>query len=206
MSAQRPLTRMPARPDPAFIPALVPVATPERSAKASLPILASLVMAGFVGVQLLLGVALAGGAFEVDALHAQSVELARERTATSEELVRVQSAQYLAENAESLGMVPNANPVYLRLSDAAVLGQPVATPSGGSFPGADVPNALLSGMPLASQLEAAREASALRTPEVLARSRAAESAKPATPSLAPAPGADASLALPSSEIPRLQTR
>ena len=38
----------------------------------------------------------------------------------------MQSPQYLAANAEALGMVPNANPVYLRLSDGAVLGQPTA--------------------------------------------------------------------------------
>ena len=44
----------------------------------------------------------------------------------SEDLDRVESPQYLAENAEALGMVTNSHPVYLRLSDGAVLGQPQA--------------------------------------------------------------------------------
>ena len=205
MSAQTAWKIRPLAPVPAMS-TLSAVAEAPRRARASLPVLVSVVMAGFVGMQLLLGVALAGGAFEIDALHAKKVDLVRERTATAEELVRVQSAQYLAENAESLGMVPNANPVYLRLSDAAVLGQPVATPAGGSFPGADVPNSLLDGVPLATQLAAERQATLAGGVAAAAQALAAEAQKQATPTVAPGAEATGSLALPGSEIPKLQTR
>jgi hypothetical protein len=83
-------------------------------------------IAVIVAAQLLLSIAVAQGAYEIDSYQVQQASLAREEQKLSEDLDRVQSPQFLAANAEALGMVPNANPVYLRLSDGAVLGEPTA--------------------------------------------------------------------------------
>ena len=66
----------------------------------------------------------------------------------------MESPQYLAVNAEALGMVPNADPVYLRLSDGAVLGEPTAAPGGAGHPRPLVPNALIDGVPLVTEQQA----------------------------------------------------
>jgi hypothetical protein len=104
-------------------------------------------VAVIVVAQLLLSIAVAQGAYEIDAYQLQQAELAREEQVLAEDLDRVESPQYLAMNAEALGMVPNADPVYLRLSDGAVLGQPTPASGGGAASGPLVPNALLDGVP-----------------------------------------------------------
>ena len=48
-------------------------------------------------------------------------------------------------------MVPNANPVYLRLSDGAVLGQPTPATGGAAASAPLVPNALIDGVPLVTE-------------------------------------------------------
>ena len=85
-----------------------------------------------VVAQMLLSIAVTQGAYEVDAYQIAQAKLARQEQQLREDLDRVQSPQYLAANAEALGMVPNANPVYLRLSDGGVLGQPAAAMAGPS--------------------------------------------------------------------------
>lgn len=109
-------------------------------------------IAAIVIAQLLLTLAMTEGAYEADGYETRLVELGRERQKLVEELDRRESPQYLAENAEALGMAPNANaPVYLRLSDGAVLGEPRAATGGAGATGALVPNALIDGVPLVTQ-------------------------------------------------------
>ena len=84
-------------------------------------------VAMIIVAQMLLSIAVTQGAYEVDAFQIAQSKLARQEQQLREDLDRVQSPQYLAANAEALGMVPNADPVYLRLSDGAVLGQPVCS-------------------------------------------------------------------------------
>lgn len=108
-----------------------------------------------VVAQLLFSIALAQGAYDIDRLRLQQVELAREKQELAEDLGRLESPQYLAMNAEALGMVPNAAPVYLRLSDGAVLGEPTAARAGAEASGGLVPNALIDGVP---PVAAARQA------------------------------------------------
>ena len=108
-------------------------------------------VAVIVVVQLLLSIAVAQGAYEIDSYQVQQATLAREEQKLSEDLDRVESPQFLAANAEALGMVPNANPVYLRLSDSAVLGQPTAATRGAAASAPLVPNALISGVPLVTE-------------------------------------------------------
>lgn len=108
-------------------------------------------VAVIVVAQLLLSIAVAQGAYEIDAYQVRQAELAREEQKLAEDLDRVESPQYLARNAEALGMVPNANPVYLRLSDGAVLGEPTAAPGGAVASAPLVPNSLIDSVPLVTE-------------------------------------------------------
>ncbi|KQX06713.1 MULTISPECIES: hypothetical protein [unclassified Leifsonia] len=98
--------------------------------------------------KLLLSVALSQGAYESAAAESELKHLQQNAQAVGEDLDRVKSPQYLAENAAALGMVTNAHPAYLRLSDGAVLGQPQAADSATGGAGNAVPNSLLAGVPL----------------------------------------------------------
>jgi hypothetical protein len=108
-----------------------------------------------VVAQLLLSIGISQGAYQLDTLQQKQTTLQRSLQAASEDLSRISSPQNLAANANALGMVSNSNPAYLRLSDGAVLGAPIAadgaagTVTGGQ--GNLVPNSLLAGVPLAGQ-------------------------------------------------------
>ena len=116
-------------------------------------IVAIAVLFGIVVAQLLLSITISQGAYQISSLQAKRTELQRAYQAASEDLNRLASPQNLAANANALGMVTNSNPVYLRLSDGAVLGAPVpASGSAGTVTGGQgnlVPNVLLNGVPLA---------------------------------------------------------
>lgn len=105
-----------------------------------------------VVAQLLLSIAISQGAYQLSSLQDKQTQLQRAYQAASEDLNRISSPQNLAANANALGMVSNSSPAYLRLSDGAVLGAPVAangaagTVTGGQ--GNLVPNAQLNGVPL----------------------------------------------------------
>lgn len=105
-----------------------------------------------VVAQLLLSISVSQGAYQLSSLQTKQTELQRSYQAASEDLNRLTSPQNLAANANALGMVSNSNPAYLRLSDGAVLGAPVAangaagTVTGGQ--GNLVPNSQLNGVPL----------------------------------------------------------
>jgi hypothetical protein len=107
-----------------------------------------------VVAQLLLSVGISQGAYEISALRASQVELSRTADSVSEDLIRVSSPQSLAANAEALGMISSSTPAYLRLSDGAVLGAPISASGGQAGAAALVPNALLTGATLVSQLPA----------------------------------------------------
>jgi hypothetical protein len=106
--------------------------------------------------QLVLSIGTSDGAYEISSLHQEQKDLARTAQSVQEDLDRVKSSQYLAANAEALGMVRNSSPVYLRLSDGAVLGSPIPAQAGvGAVigdAGSQVPNSLLNGLPLVTQL------------------------------------------------------
>lgn len=94
---------------------------------------AAVVVTGVLAIvvtQLLLSIGLSDGAYEVSSLQQQQKELDRSNQVLSEQFDSLSSPQNLAASAESLGMVANSAPVYLRLSDGAVLGSPVAASAG----------------------------------------------------------------------------
>ncbi len=136
---------------------------------------------GIIIAQLLLSVALASGAYEIASLKQSNKELARTYQTVNQDLDRLSSPQNLSANAEALGMVTNSTPVYLRLSDGAVLGSPEpASPNGAVLNGAEgaVPNSLLSGVTLVTQKESEAKAAAAK--------KAAEEAMKKAPDSAPA--------------------
>lgn len=137
-------------------------------------------VAVIVIAQLLLSIAVAQGAYEIDGYQVRQAALAREEQKLSEDLDRVQSPQYLAMNAEALGMVPNTSPVYLRLSDSAVLGEPTPAHGGAAASAPLVPNALLDGVPPVTEQAAEQTANG-------GASADAQAAAPEAPPVVPPP-------------------
>ena len=145
---------------PVRTPRLRPVPDAVRRARPRLVYaVVALVSIGVIAmVQLLLSIAMTQGAYELDAQLLKQAELRREEQKLSDDLDRLESPQFLAANAEALGMVPNSDPVYLRLSDGAVLGEPTAAAGAGASSAPLVPNALIDGVPLVTE-QAAEETS-----------------------------------------------
>jgi len=105
-----------------------------------------------VVAQLLLSVGISQGAYEISALRASQVELGRTADSVSEDLIRVSSPQSLAANAEALGMVSNSTPAFLYLSDGSVRGAPTSASGDQAGAAGLVPNSLLTGVPLVTQV------------------------------------------------------
>jgi hypothetical protein len=121
-------------------------ALPGRSAHRPRVLAAGALMTGLTCVlaaQLLVSIQTAQGAYTVDRLEAASTALGREQQVRAEALETLASPQRLAQRATALGMVPAADPAYLRLSDGAVVGGPGHAASGPASAIGDVPNALL---------------------------------------------------------------
>ena len=161
------------------------------------------VIFGIIISNLLLSVAVASGAYEIAAMQQSNKELGRSYQTMNQDLDRLSSPQNLAANAEALGMVNNSTPVYLRLSDGAVLGTPEpASATSGLIAGAEgaVPNSLLNGVTLVTQKESEAKAAA-------AKKAAAEAAKvaPVTDS-APAAAVPAGPVTLTNGLPSVTTR
>jgi len=137
-------------------------ATPSRRARPRIfyALTAVAGMAAIIVAQLLLSVGISQGAYEISSLQSSQSTLGRTAASVTEDLARVSSPQSLAANAEGLGMVSNSNPVYLRLSDGAVLGAPASASGSQAGAASLVPNALLTGGSLLSQLPADAAATA----------------------------------------------
>ncbi|MEV8254158.1 hypothetical protein AB0O95_09365 [Rhodoglobus sp. NPDC076762] len=140
-----------------------------------------------LAAQLLLSIVVTQGAYQIDALQYEQKVLTRTEQSILEDLSLQSSAQNLAAQAAGLGMVPNATPYSLNLSDGSVFRLPgSADPTGCGGSCGLVGNTLLSGVPLVSATAAA-EAEAAATAAVAtaatnpAASGAAAAASPAAP-------------------------
>ena len=78
---------------------------------------------GVVGL-LLLNTSLQQGAFRTAAMNTRAANLLDRQQDLELRVEALRSPQRLAQRAQQIGMVPNLNPVFLRLSDGRVLGQP----------------------------------------------------------------------------------
>lgn len=79
---------------------------------------------GLVGL-LLLNTSLQKRAFDVSSLQRSTAALADQQSALEQQAADLSAPAAVASRAAELGMVPNTNPVFLRLSDGKVLGNPV---------------------------------------------------------------------------------
>ena len=102
--------------------------------------------------QLLLSIVLSDGAYRITALETQRVELDRTAQVLTERLNVFDSAQNVAANAESLGMVVSTvSPAFLLLFDGSVRGSPAPAGAGSGVldgRGDLVGNVLLTDVPL----------------------------------------------------------
>lgn len=101
-----------------------------RKSRVSAPVVMILVT-GFVAVSilhLLLTILTSQSVYELADLKREKRELETTSQILSEEVSSLASNQNLLNTASRLGMVENTNPVFLRLTDQAVLGQPLPAP------------------------------------------------------------------------------
>jgi hypothetical protein len=129
----------------------VPAATPRTGPKLAYAVVAIGGVLAMVVAQLLLSVGLSHGAYEISALQQKQQTLGWQQQSASEDLLEVSSPQFIAANAQALGMVINGTPAYLRLSDAAVVGVPAAATEATEVPVGPstlVANSLIDGVPL----------------------------------------------------------
>jgi hypothetical protein len=86
-----------------------------------------IVVMGFLGISLLhllLTIATSQAVYELSDLKREKRELDTTSQILAEEVASLSSQQNLLNTASKLGMVSNANPVFLRLDDQKVLGNP----------------------------------------------------------------------------------
>jgi hypothetical protein len=77
-------------------------------------------------LQLLLASSIAVGAYDLSDLKKEKKELVVTQQILGEQVDSLASNQNLANAAQKMGMISNANPVFLRLSDKKVFGKPKA--------------------------------------------------------------------------------
>jgi hypothetical protein len=101
-----------------------------RRSRISAPVVMILVT-GFVAVSilhLLLTILTSQSVYELSDLKREKRELETTSQILSEEVSSLASNQNLLNTASRLGMVANTNPVFLRLTDQSVLGEPLPAP------------------------------------------------------------------------------
>ncbi len=103
------------------------------------------------GAQMGLSILTTQSSYELSTLSAQQQNLDWQKQALQDSIAGLSSPQYLAANAEALGMVTGQAPTYLRLSDNAIIGTAAGLTGGSAVNAlskAAVSNALVSGKPL----------------------------------------------------------
>lgn len=138
-------------------PELVEVA-PTRAQRRARPRIAYAVVAVVaLGILLLaqLGISmvLSQGAYTLSSLSAEQTNLSRTQQSLSEDLRVLDSPQNLARNAQALGMITNATPVYLDPKTGRVYGTPTPAVADQATASTEnqVPNSLLQDVPLAAR-------------------------------------------------------
>lgn len=129
---------------------LRPVLPSDRPRRGRSPVVVAATAVGIVlailAIQLGLSIAVSKGAYDVRALELEQRDLIRVERVLAQNVDKLASPQNLAENAAKLGMVQNATPAVLRLSDHKVRGSLSARTS--AVDANLVPNSALSGLPV----------------------------------------------------------
>jgi hypothetical protein len=127
-------TQRPGRPGVSKRVAAKP-ATRHATASAAVPKLRYIVVTllgifAILAVQLMLSIAVSGGAYEIASLKGEMRSTEQQRQMVAEDINALVAPDTLAGLATSLGMVTDNNPAYLRLSDARVVGEAVPATAG----------------------------------------------------------------------------
>lgn len=113
-------------------PALRPVAAPSRTAASSQTKIKQIARIAFFGVliveaiSLLLNIGLSQSVYQLSDLKKEKAGLSTQTQILGQQVDSLASQENLANAASSLGMIANANPVFLRIADAKVFGKPAA--------------------------------------------------------------------------------
>ena len=99
-----------------------------------------------LAAQLGLSILISGGAYEMRALELEQRDLVRVERVLEQNVDKLASPQNLVDNAAQLGMVQNATPASLRLSDGAILGTLETSTS--DVTANNVPNDTLAALPV----------------------------------------------------------
>lgn len=103
------------------------------------------------GAQMGLSILTTQSSYELSTLSDQQRDLDWQKQMLQDSIAGLSSPQYLAANAEALGMVTGQAPTYLRLSDNAIIGTAAGLTGASAVNAlskAAVGNALVSGQPL----------------------------------------------------------
>ncbi|MGB2838337.1 MAG: cell division protein FtsL [Actinomycetes bacterium] len=110
-----------------------PLPTPVSSpARAPFVVLVLVILSLGLGLLLLLNTLLAQGSFTLHSLDAKVADLADREQALQQRTAELAAPQRLARSAARIGMVPSANPAFLRVEDGKILGEPM--PASGPSP------------------------------------------------------------------------
>lgn len=113
-------------------PRLTSVAAPSRSsskAPSQLRRVVGIVVLGSLiigGLGLILNIGISQSVYQLAGLKNSKAALSTQSQMLSEQVDSLSSQQNLANSAAALGMIANANPVFLRIADAKVFGKPTA--------------------------------------------------------------------------------
>jgi len=99
----------------------------ERAGRGAFILFVSGVLAAGLLVMLVINTSLAQGAFAVTELQKQIDILSEQEQALTREIANASGPVALETAARSLGMVPNANPVFIDVEAGEILGKPKAT-------------------------------------------------------------------------------
>lgn len=106
-------------------PSLRAVASVKNKSKAA--VLIKVVLIGFVAIQILklfVDITVSQSAYELKNLKLEKIALTTQSEIIAQQVDSLGSQQNLANSAASLGMIANANPVFLRIEDKKVFGKP----------------------------------------------------------------------------------
>ncbi len=109
---------------------------------------AAVLVASLLGV-LVINIVLSRGAYTEHVLESRQVQLTEDEQDLSEQLSVQASPAVLSDRARELGMVPNVNPAFIRMSDGTVLGSPAPADAGTAPAAASIPAAGLDVVPQA---------------------------------------------------------
>jgi len=150
-----------------------------------------LLTVGLLGIailNLLLNLATSSGVYQLAGLKAQKARLELSSQIVKQQVDSLSSNQNLASAAQAMGMVANANPVFLNVTEKKVYGEPAAATLGADsrVSGNLIANAQWTTKSHANQIRAALSAEQAKATETVAPSVAtdstatASSTKPAT--------------------------